>query len=265
MTKLNGASLTPAEPPSWRLVGPALQIVRAGPIAAYACLVSLIAVVVVGSLGPFVVGAAVAAFIIVGRLLFPRVWREAAADEAVKAVELPSEAELTDRGAKALLARLGVARTELDQVLAGRRGPRRGELLMRLRNIRELERSAVVTLARIEFLATAPKSLVRPVGPPERDERETRSPAAASILERAAAARAEREAAIQELETRRLEELARLEYLTACLEAFPAELMELELIAGEALQVDVPDPLRDADVIREEVRQIKEELGELTT
>jgi hypothetical protein len=242
-----------------RLLAPALQIAGAKPIVAAACALACVAMLALASFVPFVIATVVAVLAIGVRLASPRVWHAAAAGEACAKVELPSAREITDSSARALLDRISDARAELDGVLGDDRKRREGaEGLVGIRNVRDLERAAVASLRRIEYLSGAPATTRGGAGA----SANTRAAGeVAPMMERAAQAKAEREASLREIQARRLEELARLEYLTACLEAIPAQVMELCVLKADALQEGAPDPVHDADLLRDGVRHLRRELA----
>jgi hypothetical protein len=256
--KLNAARRARAPAERWRLLGPALRIAHARPIVASLLLGSIVLGLTLSSWIPLAVGLP-ALVVFIGRcLLSRRVWRAAAEVEATKAVELPATATMTDRTARALLERIVGARTELEDALGVNAAPGGTEVLVRLRSVREIERAAVATLYRIELLAGAPAGGGRPSFIPS--EPESGASETQSFLQRAAAARAERLEAIRELSVRRQRELARLEYLTSCLEAIPAALMELHVLERDVLDRGLPDAVIEADTLREEVRHVREEI-----
>ncbi|HVU52378.1 MAG TPA: hypothetical protein VHL80_16905 [Polyangia bacterium] len=259
-TKSNGAALVAAPPERWRLVGPALRIAHVGPIAASVALVAIVLALTFGTWIPLAVGLPALLVFIQRCLVSPRLWRAAAEAEAVRAVELPASADFTDRTARALLERIIVARGELDDAIAACAAPRAAEVLIQLRSVRALERAAVATLHRVELLAGAPADAARVsfvVSEPDRGMPET-----TSLLERAAAARAERSETLRELNLRRQRELARLEYLTSCLEALPAALLELQVLDGDVLDGGLSDAVQDADVLRAELRHVRQAMGD---
>jgi len=249
------------QPSSPQLMGPALRIVDAGPISGLACLAGIVAGLFFGSALPIAIAMAAAILAVAVRLSSPRVWRLADEHEAAKKVDLPQDASLTDPSAKAQLARIAAARAQLDEVLfAGSGTTDRREVLIRLRAIRDLERAAVAALRRLDLFAHAPCH--GEAGTPAVDELDVAAlPGTAKMLERAAAARAERRESLEALRAHRLHHLARLEYLTSCLEAIPAEMMELRALEADLVDRCLPDPVREADQLRDEVRQVRREMA----
>ncbi|HEY8922864.1 MAG TPA: BON domain-containing protein [Polyangia bacterium] len=242
-----------------RAWGAALRIVDAGPISALAFLSGIVAGLFFGS--PLPVGLAMAAALVAvaARLSSPRVWRLADEDEATKKVDLPPDTTIGDPSAKAQLARIAAARRQLDEVLSAG-ATDRPKVLMKLRAVRSLERAAVATLLRMDFYAHAPSNDDRE-GPSLEERDVAVVPGAPEMLERAAEARAERREALDTLKTHRLQHLARLEYLTSCLEAIPAELMELQSLERDMIERCRPDPVREADQFRDEVRQVRRQMA----
>jgi len=242
-----------------RLVATALRIGGAGRLAALAGAMSLFAGFMVGSLFPFAIGALALVVVVAGRCFSRKIWAAAAEEEATRPIEFPARTGVFDGTARALLGRLELARMQLEQVLAADDPRKERSNLLGIRHVRELERAAVAALLRLEYLASAP-TLGKVAAPPEDTVAEW--PAAAGpLLKRTAAVKAERQRALDEIEMHRREALARVEYLTACLEAIPAELMELRVLKAEALERTLPDPIRDADLFREDVQQMKQELA----
>jgi len=258
----DGGEATMARRDGLRLVKPALQAVHATPIVGVGALISLVAAFWACSLMPLALGVLLAVLVVGARLLSPRIWRSVADAEASKAVEMPKDSDISDKIGKALLGRLVVARAELDAVLGCRAAARRGNVLVRVQKIRELERAAVAGLRRISGLATwlASSRCPAAMAPVVHDGCD---PATARVLERAAAARNEQRAARAALEECRRDELASLEYLTSCLEAIPAGLLELDLLERKARERGLPDPIREADVLRDELRNVRQEMAHL--
>ncbi|HEY8923624.1 MAG TPA: hypothetical protein VIU64_04535 [Polyangia bacterium] len=261
MSDSNDTQAATVERRSSQLLGPALSIVDAGPISALAFLVGLVAGLFFGSPLPVMIAMAAALLAVALRLSSPRVWRLADEYEATKKIDLPPDTTLSDPAAKAQLARIVAARTELDEVLSA--GPTdRREVRRRLRAVRDLERAAVAALRRLEFFAHAPCDGHGRA--PTLEERDAGAvPAAGQLLGRAAAARAERQEALEALGAHRLQQLARLEYLTCCLEAIPAELMELRAMEAEMVDRCRPDPVREADQLRDELQHLRREMASL--
>jgi hypothetical protein len=261
-TRSNGGEVTMATPDGLRLVKPALQAVHATPIIGAGALISLVAAFWACSVMPLALGVLVSVIVVGVRLLSPRLWRSIADAEASKAVEMPQDSDIADKIGKALLGRLVSARAELDAVLGCRAAARRGAVLVRIQKVRELERAAVAALRRINGLATwlAGSRCAAAMAPIVHDGC---APATARVLERAAAARNEQRAARAALEECRRDELANLEYLTSCLEAIPAGLLELDLLERKARERGLPDPLHEADVLRDELRNVRQEMAHL--
>lgn len=250
-----------ARPDGLRLVKPALQAVHATPIVGVGALISLVAAFWACSVTPLALGVLISVLVVGARLLSPRMWRAVADTEAARPIELPQDADISDKIAKSLLGRLVIARAELDVVLAFRTAEQQGEVLVRIQKIRELERAAVAALRRINTLATwLAASRCPPVLSPV--VHDGCAPATARVLERAAAARNEQRASREALEECRRDELANLEYLTSCLEAIPAELMELNLLERKARERGLPDPVHEADVLRDELRNVRQAMAQ---
>jgi hypothetical protein len=245
-----------AEPSGLRLLGPVLQIVHANLIAAVACVAALLAAFAFGLLLPLAIAALFTGVVVGARLASPKVWRAAADAEASKPVTMPNEADIADRGARSLLARILAARSQLDDVVGAVRSRRR-DLVLRLRRVRDLERAAVAALLQLDYLASAPRAADGESATTRPELSGEKGAGAAPIMERAAAAQAERLEALRVLEAHRIEQLARLEYVTSCLEAVPAELMELQVLEADAVERGLPDPVREADLFRDEVRDVR--------
>jgi hypothetical protein len=78
---------------------------------------------------------------------------------------------------------------------------------------------------------------------------------------RTALVREQRKVVMEALAARRLHELARLEFVTASLEALPLELMEVSALKAEAIAGGGLDPVCEADALREDLRNVRREMG----
>jgi len=258
----NGGELMMARADGLRLMKPALQAVHATPIVGVSALISLVASFWACSAMPLALGVLLSVIVVGARLLSPRIWRAVADAEATRAVDMPQDADIADKIGKVLRGRLVTARAELEAVLGCRPAAHQGQVMVRIQKVRELERAAVAALRRISGLATwlAGSRCPAVTAPVVHDGCD---PATARVLERTAAARNEQRAARATLEESRRDELVSLEYLTSCLEAIPAELMELDLLERKARERGLPDPIHDADVLRDELRNVRQEMAHL--
>jgi hypothetical protein len=128
--------------------------------------------------------------------------------------------------------------------------------------VRSLERAALSSLRRLEALANGP-SLARLTPPEFLSADDLADPRLGGLLERAVEARNEQVSALAGLDTCRRHELARLEYLTACLEAIPATLMELNVLECQGREQALPDSVGEADALREDLRTLRQQMTDL--
>lgn len=223
-------------------------------------------------------------------------WRAAADEADRRPVELPAASTVADPAAKLLLRRLTVARAQFDLLLTNSSS---GERLSdsHVKAVRRLERAAVHLLRRIEYFSAATYALPATLGAAD-EEAElmglgAHTPAfdihghagetdgqhdvgrhggrgagggmtsgAESLRERISKLEDARRSVIQSLEQRRIADLKRLSYVTATLESLPTDMMELRILKHDSLDRCLPDPVADADTLREDLRQLREGLAE---
>jgi len=259
--KAKSWEMTPVRKGWWPLARAALDAAHAGPIMAATFLVSVVAALCLTAVTPLLIGVALTATAVAVQMSSRGFWTELVETEAARAVTLPSENELSHGAAKAFLSRLVSFRAQLDSVLERRPSAPRGDCLVRIQRVRGLERAAVASLLRLDYMSHGPVAPRSSGGSAASDVRG--APAEHPLLERVLGAREDQLGALAALEACRREEMSRLEYLTSCLEGIPAAMMELDVLERLARERVLPDPVREADTLRDEIRNVRQEMGRL--
>jgi hypothetical protein len=147
---------------------------------------------------------------------------------------LPEPVAFSDGAAQSIVTRLSQARRGLQLAIAeSPRGPG-FDLGSALRGVRDLERRALVLLARVEYVSrflatTSPSQLEAELARLESGVRKARTPDARNIYEEAAARCGAHIEAIHALETEREQLLGKLDYTVGTLEALPAKVTRIQL------------------------------------
>jgi hypothetical protein len=187
-------------------------------------------------------------------------------------LELPDPATLSDVTAQSMVRRLRQARENLvramDEAPAGEapREPYASPELLSLAGARQIERNAVVLIARLEYVSRylSTVSLTRLDADHERlrvNERRAARPDARAVYERAASRCAAHIQSVRALEGERDRLAAMLEVLLGTLEAAPSELTRVELLRIDARNRGVLDPIEDAAHLFDGLHEIESALA----
>jgi hypothetical protein len=216
------------------------------------------------------------AAVVVTKLCSAETWAAARRRRLGRPLSLPDPATLSDATAQTMARRLrqareGLARavdqapSEVSVASPGRPSAAGGDPHGVLRGARDLERNAVVLIARLEyvsrFLSTVSLSaLGNELDRLRSNERNALKAEARAAYQRAATRCAAHIGALRGLEAERERLVGNLEYLVGTLEAAPGELTRVELLRLHAADHGLADPLNDASHLFDDLKAVEEAL-----
>jgi hypothetical protein len=183
-----------------------------------------------------------------------------------RALVLPDSTSLSDLAAQSMVRRIAQARRSLTRVVAAAPPGGVNDLSEGLRGVRELERRALVLIARVEylgqFLATVSDSQLGAEWERLRArERKALSPAAKAIYQAASERYAGHAEHLRLIEARRDQVLAALDYMVSTLEALPSMVMRVHLVRVETCAGDLGEPIDDATRVFDDLTSLEETLA----